>query len=88
MPAPVKTIKVWDDTVAPHYGLCRACQSRIWWARTVANDKAICFDSVPVIVRLDRVPTEAGPFRTVRFVDQARVHWPRCAGADALRRPC
>jgi hypothetical protein len=86
MPQPARTIKVWDDSVAPHFGVCRGCQGRIWWARTVANDKAICFDSVPAIVRTEPTQMADGSFRTIRVVDQERVHWPRCKGADALRR--
>ena len=86
-----KLIRVWDDTVAPHYTTCRApnCQARIWWARTVANDKPICFDHVPVAKRLEPVPSTGtgSSFRTVRFVDYDMVHWARCPGAQGFRRP-
>ncbi len=82
MTTAVRTIRVWDDTVQPMYSLCRACQARIWWARTVANNKPVCFDSVPITVKEERVTVEAewprSNKRTIRFVAADRVHWGKC----------
>lgn len=77
-------IRVWDDSVSKLPSQCRAedCQRRIWWARTVANNKAIAFSQVPVAVRREQDP-ESG--REIRFVDYTAVHWSTCPGAARFR---
>ncbi len=83
---PVLTIRVWADTVSRgHVETCRGkhCKAPLWFARSVANNRAVPFDGKQEYVSTD---AEAGTGRPIWVVDRRRVHFGNCPDVNRFRK--